>query len=100
MSLSIRISSEIGAKLKVPLIDVKRNYVKLTYIYKVVINLRDFEGLSTKEVIRFLGIKEVPRQDSVATGRSIMVARFMRRPRSWAARFGQGAVSARKSKPF
>jgi len=30
----------------------------MPYIYKVVINLRDFEGFSTQEVSRILGIKE------------------------------------------
>ena len=30
----------------------------MPYIYKVVINLRDFEGFSTQEVSRMLGIKE------------------------------------------
>ena len=30
----------------------------MPYIYKVVINLRDFEGFSTQEVSRLLGLKE------------------------------------------
>jgi RNA polymerase sigma-70 factor (ECF subfamily) len=30
----------------------------MPYIYKVVINLRDFEGFSTQEVSKMLGIKE------------------------------------------
>ncbi len=48
---------------KLLLDDEFRRYVvqgvaSMPYIYKVVINLRDFEGFSTQEVSRILGIKE------------------------------------------
>jgi RNA polymerase sigma-70 factor (ECF subfamily) len=37
---------------------VVQGVASMPYIYKVVINLRDFEGFSTQEVSRILGIKE------------------------------------------
>jgi RNA polymerase sigma-70 factor (ECF subfamily) len=37
---------------------VVQGVASMPYIYKVVINLRDFEGFSTQEVARMLGIKE------------------------------------------
>jgi RNA polymerase sigma-70 factor (ECF subfamily) len=37
---------------------VVKGVASMPYIYKVVINLRDFEGFSTQEVSRILGIKE------------------------------------------
>jgi len=48
---------------KLVLDDEFRRYIvqgvaSMPYIYKVVINLRDFEGFSTQEVSRLLGLKE------------------------------------------
>ncbi len=37
---------------------VVKGVASMPYIYKVVINLRDFEGFSTQEVSKILGIKE------------------------------------------
>lgn len=37
---------------------VVQGVASMPYIYKIVINLRDFEGFSTQEVSRILGIKE------------------------------------------
>jgi hypothetical protein len=42
----------------------------------------------------------VPRQNSVAAGRSIRVERLILRPRIRAARSGQGSVNPKNSKPF
>ena len=37
---------------------IVRGVASMPYIYKIVINLRDFEGFSTQEVSRLLGLKE------------------------------------------
>ncbi len=37
---------------------IVQGVASMPYIYKVVINLRDFEGFSTQEVSRLLGLKE------------------------------------------
>jgi len=37
---------------------IRRGVASMPYIYKIVMNLRDFEGFSTREVSEILGIKE------------------------------------------
>jgi RNA polymerase sigma-70 factor (ECF subfamily) len=53
------VARERPMKTADPLADlVARGVASMPTIYKVVINLRDFEGFSTEETSRILGLKE------------------------------------------